>query len=91
MNGSGLTGFIGGSPAAVALRLLVVSFIVGAVLAMFGFEPLDLVASAQRLVRRLIDFGLNDFHQVWRTLLTGAIVVAPVWFVLRLLETRRRG
>jgi Family of unknown function (DUF6460) len=42
-------------------------------------------------VRRLIDFGLNDFRQVWRTLLTGAIVVIPVWVVLRLLETRKRG
>jgi hypothetical protein len=88
---NGLSGFIGGSPAAVALRLVVVSFIVGAVLAMFGFEPWDIVASAHRLLRRLIDFGLNDFHQVWRTLLTGAVVVVPVWFVLRLLETRKRG
>ena len=89
MNGSRLSGFIGGSPGAVALRLIVVSFVVGAALAMFGFEPWDIVASVQRLVRRLIDYGLNDFHAVWRTLLTGAIVVVPVWFVLRLLETRR--
>ena len=89
MNSVNLSGFIGGSPGAVALRLLVVSFIVGAALAMFGFEPWDIVANAQRLARRLVDYGLNDFHSVWRMLLTGAIVVVPVWFVLRLLDARR--
>jgi hypothetical protein len=89
MNSGGLTSFIGGSPAAVALRLLVVSFIVGAALAMFGFEPWDIIANIERMARRLIEYGLSDFHQVWRTLLTGAIVVVPVWFVLRLLDSRR--
>ena len=89
MNSAGLTSFLGGSPGVVALRLGVVSFIVGAVLAMFGFEPWDIIASAQRMARRLIEYGLSDFHQVWRTLLTGAVVVIPVWIVLRLLDARR--
>ena len=34
-----LTAFLGGSPAGVALRLIVVSFIVGIVLVTFGFDP----------------------------------------------------
>lgn len=89
MNSGNVSGFIGGSPGSVALRLIVVSFVVGAVLAMLGFEPWDIIASAQRLMRRLVDYGLNDFHSVWRMLLTGAIVVVPVWFVLRLLDARR--
>jgi hypothetical protein len=89
VNSSSLSNFLGGSPGAVALRLIVVSFVVGAVLVMFGFEPGDIIASGERLARRLIEFGLSDFRQVWRTLFTGAIIVLPVWFVLRLLDSRR--
>jgi len=52
MNGSALTNFLGGSPASVALRLVVVSFVVGLFLVMFGFEPADIVASVARLAHR---------------------------------------
>ena len=31
--------FLGGSPAMVALRLIVVSFVVGVILETFGFDP----------------------------------------------------
>jgi Family of unknown function (DUF6460) len=83
------TGFIGGSPLAVVLRLLVVSFVAGLILAMLGFDPESVYESAVRAVRQLIEFGLTDFRQVGRILLTGAMVVVPVWFVLRLLDARR--
>ena len=81
---------IGGTPGAVVLRLVVVSFIVGLILAMFGFDPETIYESFQRAVRRLIEFGLTDFRQVGRILLTGAMVVLPVWLVLRLLDARAR-
>ena len=84
-----LTNFLGGSPASVALRLIVVSFIVGIVLVMFGFEPADIVDSVVRLVRRLVEFGFTDVRQVGRILATGALVVLPVWIVLRLFDSRR--
>jgi hypothetical protein len=81
--------FLGGSPIAVTVRLIVVSFIVGVLLVMFGVEPLDIVASVERLFRRIVDYGLADFQQFGRTLLTGAIVVVPIWLVIRLLDSRR--
>jgi hypothetical protein len=84
-----VTGFIGGSPASVLLRLLVVSFVVGLILAMFGFDPETVYESFERGVRHLIEFGLTDFRQFGRILLTGAMVVLPIWFVLRLLGARR--
>jgi Family of unknown function (DUF6460) len=88
MNGSTVTNFLGGSPASVALRLVVISFIVGMVLATFGFEPADIVESVMHMVHRLIAFGLTDIRQVGRILATGALVVLPVWLVLRLLNSR---
>ena len=73
----------------MALRLFVVSFIVGIFLVMFGFEPADIVDSFVRLVRRLVEFGFTDMRQIGRILATGALVVLPVWIVLRLLDSRR--
>ena len=84
-----LTNFLGGSPASVALRLLVVSFLVGLVLVTFGFEPSDIIGDFVRTARHVLDFGLNDVRQVARVLATGALVVLPVWLVLRLLDSRR--
>jgi len=40
--------FVGGSPMAVLLRLLVVSFVVGLVLETLGFDPASLVSDAGR-------------------------------------------
>ncbi|MGO4869938.1 MAG: DUF6460 domain-containing protein [Roseiarcus sp.] len=89
MSGPMLTNFLGGSPASVALRLVVVSFVVGMILVAFGFEPADIVESFMRLAHRVIDFGLTDVRQIGRILATGALVVLPVWLVMRLLESRR--
>jgi hypothetical protein len=89
MNGSALVRFLGGSPATVAVRLIVISFIVGVLLVMWGFEPGDIVEGIVQIFRRLADFALTDFHQFGRVLLTGAMVVVPIWLILRLLDARR--
>ena len=44
--------FLGGSPAMVALGLIVVSFVVGIVLETFGFDPATLFAEAIRAASR---------------------------------------
>lgn len=85
-----LTGILGGSPGAVALRLLVVSFIAGLVLVALGFEPETLYENAWQLIRHLTDYGLEDVRHIARILLTGAMVVIPIWIVLRVLNARGR-
>ena len=82
--------FLGGSPAMVALRLIVVSFVVGIVLETFGFDPATLFAEVVRTARQIVELGFSDIHEVGRILLTGAMVVVPVWLVLRLLDSSRR-
>ncbi len=39
-----------------------------------------------RAVRDIVELGFSDMRQVGRILLTGAMVVVPVWLVLRLLD-----
>jgi hypothetical protein len=84
-----LARFAGGSPMSVLLRLIVVSFVVGIVLETFGFDPVGLFDEAVRAVRRIVEFGLTDVRQIGRILLTGAMVVVPVWLLLRLLDAGR--
>jgi hypothetical protein len=61
----------------VAVRLIVVSFVVGIVLETFGFEPATLFAEAIRTARQIVELGFSDISQVGRILLTGAMVVSP--------------
>ena len=84
-----MTGFLGGSAPAVAVRLLVVSFVVGLLLAMFGFDPESIYLRFAEVVRHVIEFGLTDLRHFGRILLTGAMVVVPIWFILRLMDMRR--
>jgi hypothetical protein len=82
--------FGGGSPAMVGVRLIVVSFVVGIVLETFGVDPATLFAEALRAARQIAELGLSDIHEVGRILVTGAMVVVPVWLVLRLVDSTGR-
>ena len=82
--------FAGGSPVTVAVRLIVVSFIVGIVLETFGFDPATLLSEAIRGFRRIVELGFTDIGRIGRILLTGAMVVVPVWLALRLLDSTSR-
>jgi hypothetical protein len=84
-----MNGFIGGSLATVAVRLLVVSFVVGLLLAMFGFDPESIYERFTSLLQHIVEFGLTDLRHFGRILLTGAMVVVPIWFILRLMDVRR--
>jgi hypothetical protein len=89
MTSNVLARFAGGSPMTVLLRLIVVSFVVGIVLETFGFDPVGLFDEAVRVVRHIVEFGLSDMRQIGHILLTGAMVVVPVWLILRLLDAGR--
>lgn len=73
----------------VAGRLIVVSLVVGLVLETFGFDPLTLISDAVRSARAIVELGFTDVHEIGRILVTGAMVVVPVWLALRLLESSR--
>ncbi len=90
MNSNAFSRFVGGSPMAALLRLIVISFVVGLILEALGFDPVSLFDEAERALRHIFEYGLTDVQQIGRVFLTGAMVVAPVWVVLRLLDASRR-
>ena len=85
----GLYRFLGGSPMAVAFRLILLSILVGVVLAAIGFDPWNIVNSIRLLFRRIWDLGFDAINGLWRYFLLGAVIVIPVWFLSRLLGAPR--
>ncbi len=88
MSDSSTTRFLGGSPLTVVIRLVAVSLVVGAFMAWIGIDAMDIVDDLQRGFVHLYGTGFAALHDIGRTLVAGAAVVLPVWFVLRLLSYR---
>jgi hypothetical protein len=81
--------FLGGSPVRVLVQLVVLSLVVGMVMAALDLSPMGIVHWFVRTVERIVDMGFGAVEQVGRYLLLGAVVVVPVWLVLRLLNAGR--
>ena len=85
----GLTRFLGGTPLSVAFRLILLSILVGVVLAAIGFDPYNILRSIELLFRRLWDLGFDAINWLWRYFLLGAVIVIPIWLLSRLFSTPR--
>ena len=83
--------FFGGNPALVLLRLAILSLIVGVVLAALGFSPFEIIDSMRRLVERIYDMGFAAVEKAFRYFLLGAVIVFPVWLVMRVLKSLAGG
>ncbi len=83
--------FIGGSLPGVILRLIILSVIVGIVLAALGLEPFDVINGVRRLALRIYDMGYDAFEKGFSYFLTGALLVVPIWLVARLFKMGRSG
>jgi hypothetical protein len=81
--------WIGGSPLAVLVRLVLVSILVGVILAALGFDPWNIIDSIRALFGRLWDMGFDAVRWAWRYFLLGAVIVIPIWIVMRLVNAPR--
>jgi len=90
MNNSAMTRIFGGSPLAVVGRLVLVSILVGVVLTALGLDPFDIVRSIERLIRQMWNMGFDTIRWLWRYFLLGAVIVIPVWVIMRLINARGR-
>lgn len=79
--------FLGGSPLSVAVRLAMLSVIVGVILSAFGLDPLVIVQSIEALFHTVWNMGFDALVWVWRYFLLGAVLVVPIWLVVRLMKS----
>lgn len=84
----GLNRFLGGPPSGVLVKLVFLSLVVGGLMSLLGLTPQTLAESAWRMGRGILDLGFGALGEVGGWLLTGAIVVVPLWLVLRLMDRR---
>jgi Na+/H+-dicarboxylate symporter len=81
--------FFGDSVAGTIIRLVLISIVVGIVFSALGITPFNLIERLQHIVRRITDLGFDAFRSAFEYFLLGAIVVVPVWFIVRLVRGPR--
>jgi hypothetical protein len=91
MNNGTVTRFFGGSPGRVVVQLVVLSFFLGLVLSALGVSPYDIVNGLRDLARRIYDMGFDTIEVVFRYILLGAVIVVPIWLIVRLTRVGRRS
>ena len=81
--------FLGGSPLAVLARLILLSVLVGVILHALGFDPGNIIDSIRRMLQSIWNMGFDAVVWAWRYFLLGAIVVVPIWLIVRLTRAPR--
>ncbi|HEY1542454.1 MAG TPA: DUF6460 domain-containing protein [Xanthobacteraceae bacterium] len=80
--------FFGGPPLSVALRIVLLSVLVGVILSALGLDPRDIWHSVIDLILRIWNMGWDAVVWLWRYFLLGAVIVVPIWLLMRLTKTR---
>ncbi len=80
---------MGGSPLGVLARLILSSILVGVVLAAIGLDPWHIVESIETLIRTVWNMGFDVVRWLWRYFLLGAVIVVPIWLIMRLVNAPR--
>jgi hypothetical protein len=76
--------FLGGSPGPVLVKLVFLSLLVGAFIALLGLTPLALLDRLVRIAREVFGLGFDAVREVGLWLLYGAVIVLPIWLLGRL-------
>lgn len=83
-----LRDFLGGSPLGVAVRLAILSAIVGVLLSVFGITPRNFFYVIDQFARSIYDLGFGAVTWMLDYMLLGAMLVVPIWLLMRVLRTR---
>jgi len=84
-----LTRFFGGRPLTVMFKLALLSILVGFILKVLGLDPFDIIRSIRQLFQAIWDMGFEAFERLWRYFLLGAVLVVPIWLIVRLVRAPR--
>lgn len=80
--------FLGGSPLGVALRLALLSVLAGILLSVFGITPRNFFHVIDQFARSVYDLGFGAVTWMIDYMVLGAMLVVPLWFLVRLLRAR---
>ena len=80
--------FLGGPPLAVLGRLVLLSILVGVILAAIGLDPWNIIESVRALIVHIWTIGFDIMRWPWRYFLLGAVIVVPIWLLVRLAKAQ---
>jgi hypothetical protein len=86
---SALTRFLGDSPLRVIVKLTVISLIVGFLMNVFHWTPWDIYDALRDTMARIWNMGWEAIGDFLRYIIFGAMVVVPVFLIIRILNIRR--
>jgi hypothetical protein len=81
---NGIQKLLGGPPVAVLTKLVFMSIVVGAFLALIGLTPPDLFRGIRDLINHIFNLGFDAVEIVFRYFVYGAVIVVPIWLFTRL-------
>ena len=65
------------------------SILVGVILSAFGLDPSNIVAQHPAHDPHIWDMGFDAVRWLWRYFLLGAVIVIPVWLLMRVFNAPR--
>ena len=80
--------FFGDSVASTLIRLVLLSVVVGVVFAALGITPVNLIERLELLIRNVMNMGVDAFYWAFKYFVLGAVIVFPIWFLVRLFRKR---
>ena len=76
----------GRDAAGVALRLAIISIVVGIVLQALGLDPFDVLENLRALIRYISESGLDALEWLGTRLAVGAVIVIPIWAIVQIIR-----
>ena len=81
--------FFGDSVVGTLVRLVLLSIVVGIIFSALGITPFNLIERLNRLIRNLMELSADTLRWALGYFLLGAVIVFPIWFLLRIFSRRR--
>lgn len=85
-----LTRFFGGPPIWVLAKLVMLSVVIGVILALLGLDAFAIIRGLEDLFYSLFDNLWDAIDTVLRWFLLGAVIVFPIWLIMRLMNVGKR-
>lgn len=85
----GVNRFLGDTPLRTLVKLLILSVAAGFLMKVFGFYPDDILYALRNFVLDLWHTGFAALGRVGDYLMLGAVIVIPVFVLIRILSYRR--
>ncbi|MFZ1815402.1 MAG: DUF6460 domain-containing protein [Rhizobiaceae bacterium] len=85
-----ITQFLGDTPLRTFVKLAVVSLIVGIIMSALHFTPIEVWYALRDFIQWLYELGYEAFGRIGVYFLYGAMVVVPVFVLMRILAIGKR-